>query len=80
MKNHPFCIADGRDGNLDRRLPEPSASDGETVAALGAPGTNHRATAAGPHANEKPVGALATNDGGLVGTFHDMTACEKEST
>jgi hypothetical protein len=38
---------------------------------FGAAGTNNSAAPAGFHANQKAMGALATNDGRLVGTLHD---------
>jgi hypothetical protein len=42
---------------------------------FGAASANHCATATGLHANEKTMGALAANDGGLVSAFHDPEAC-----
>jgi hypothetical protein len=47
------------------------ALDGETLAALRTTGVQNRATAAGGHASAETVGALAANNGRLVGTFHD---------
>jgi hypothetical protein len=52
-------------------------SDAETAAALGTAGTDHGTTAAGTHANEETVGALAANDGRLIGAFHDRNPCRK---
>ena len=47
------------------------ASDGQTLATLGAPGVDDRATAARFHADEKAVRARAAGLGGLVSAFHD---------
>ena len=47
-------------------------SNGEAVTALGAARSDDLATALGAHANEETMGALAANDGGLVGAFHDL--------
>lgn len=38
---------------------------------LGATGTNDGTATRSTHANEEAMGTLATNDGGLVSTFHD---------
>src|SRR5690606_38399784 len=45
-------------------------SDGETVTTLGTTGTDHRAATTGLHADQEAMGALATDDGGLVSAFH----------
>ena len=44
--------------------------DSQTLAALGATGIDHCATATGFHANEEAVGTCAANFGGLVSAFH----------
>ena len=44
--------------------------DGETMTALGATSGDDLATATGAHADQEAVGALATDDGRLVSTFH----------
>lgn len=72
MKTHPFCTVCKHGKNFDRRAPVPSASNGETMATLGATGANNRATTTGLHADEKAVGTLAANNGGLISTFHDF--------
>jgi hypothetical protein len=41
------------------------------VTALGATSADHRATTTGLHPDQETMGALATNDGRLVGTLHD---------
>ena len=46
------------------------ASDGQTLATLGAPGVDDRAAAARFHADEKAVRAGAADLGSLVGAFH----------
>src|SRR5438552_3715122 len=50
--------------------PQPGASDGQALAALGAAGVDDGAAPAGLHTNEKTMGAGAANFGGLVGAFH----------
>ena len=45
-------------------------SDGEAMSPLGATRANHVASSAGPHADEKTMGALAAHDGRLIGAFH----------
>ena len=47
-----------------------TALDGETMTALGATSGDNLATATGGHADQEAVGALATDDGRLVSTFH----------
>ncbi len=47
-----------------------SASDGETLAALGAAGIDHRSPTARLHADEESVRAGTADFGGLVGAFH----------
>jgi hypothetical protein len=42
------------------------------VTALGTTGANYGATTTGLHADEKTVGALAANDGRLIGAFHGV--------
>jgi hypothetical protein len=49
------------------------ASDGQTLAALGAARVDHGTPAARLHANQEPVRAGAANFGGLVGAFHDLS-------
>jgi hypothetical protein len=44
--------------------------DSQTLAALGAASVDHSATATGFHADQKAVGASATNFGRLVCAFH----------
>src|SRR5690606_12260442 len=48
----------------------PSGSDAETLAALGAARVQDLAAAAGLHADEETVGALAARDRRLESTFH----------
>src|SRR5947209_7732053 len=45
-------------------------SDGETLATLGATGSDDAAPATGLHADEEAVRTGATDFGGLVGTLH----------
>src|ERR1700744_5784495 len=45
-------------------------SDGETLATLGATGSDDTAAATGLHADEEAVRTGATDFGGLVGTLH----------
>jgi hypothetical protein len=45
--------------------------NGQTFAALGTAGTDHRPTAAGFHANQKAMGAFASHNGRLKGAFHN---------
>src|SRR3954469_16503036 len=45
-------------------------SDGETLATLGATGSDDAAAATGLHADEEAVRTGATDFGGLVGTLH----------
>ena len=46
-------------------------SDGQTLAALGAACVQHGTATTGLHADAEAVGALATGNGRLIGTFHD---------
>src|SRR5664279_2304233 len=63
--------------HLDRRLPprhataRGGASDGQTLATLGAPGVDDGAAAARLHADEKAVSSGAAGLGGLISAFHD---------
>jgi hypothetical protein len=41
------------------------------MTSLGTTGTQHGTATAGTGANEETMGALATHDGRLIGTFHD---------
>src|SRR4029079_11362356 len=52
------------------RGPFAGRSDGQALAALGAPGVDDGAATARLHADEKAVGARAADLGGLVGAFH----------
>ena len=45
--------------------------DGQTLAAFGAASVDDSAATTSFHPNTKTVRALASGDGGLVGTFHD---------
>jgi hypothetical protein len=53
------------------RAASPNASDRETLTPFGPTRANDRPPALGFHADQKAVGALATNDGRLIGAFHD---------
>lgn len=44
--------------------------DCQAVAALGATSSQNGAATAGARADEETVGALTTDDGRLIGTFH----------
>jgi hypothetical protein len=44
----------------------------ETLAALGAPGTNDGTTAAGTHAHQETMGALAAHNRWLISPFHGL--------
>ena len=74
MKNHPFWSIDGL---WEIRPDDPAwvkwRSNGQTVPALGAAGTDHGATAAGGHADEKTVRAFTPDDRWLIGAFHGQT-------
>ena len=50
--------------------PENQDLDGQTLAALGAASVQDGAASAGFHAHAETMGALATGNGRLVGTFH----------
>ena len=56
-------------------VPPPSfkgfPSDSQALAALGAACVQHGTATAGLHADTETVGALATGNGRLIGTFHD---------
>jgi hypothetical protein len=54
-----------------------SRSDGQARTAFGAASVDNGATALGFHARAKTVGALATNDGGLISAFHDISKVRK---
>lgn len=54
-----------------------TGSDREAVATLGASRADHRTAATGAHAYEEAMGALATHDGRLVSTFHDLVPRKK---
>jgi hypothetical protein len=41
------------------------------MTSLGTTGTQHGTAATGAGADEETMGALATHDGRLIGTFHD---------
>lgn len=58
-----MLAASGGNASLDR----------QTLAAFGAPGSNHGATAACFHARQKTVGPGAFDFGGLIGAFHNMS-------
>ena len=55
-----------------RGLSRANALNRQTLAAFGAAGINDGTTAFGLHANQKTVGALTADFGGLIGTFHVM--------
>src|SRR6476661_3807043 len=57
-----------------------ATSDGQTLAAFGAAGVDHGTAAFGGHANAEAVRALATDDGGLVGTFHYRSRLLKQNS
>lgn len=52
-------------------------SDREAVTTLGPARADHRAATTGAHAYEEAMGALATHDGRLVSTFHDLVPKKK---
>jgi len=69
---HAFEV-DGTHDTADHAAPgagQTARSDGQALAALGATRVDDGAAAARLHANEKTVGAGATDFGGLVGAFH----------
>lgn len=56
-----------------RTRDEPADSDSQAMTALGATCGNHLAATLGSHANQKTVGALATNHRRLIRAFHDLS-------
>lgn len=57
-------------GKLSSASAGSATSDSETVTTFGTTGADHRATATSLHADQEAMGALATDDGGLVSAFH----------
>lgn len=55
---------------------ERAGSDGQSLAALGAPRIDHRPAAPALHANEKPVRAGTPDLGSLISAFHEWLAGE----
>jgi len=56
---------------FERRL----HSDSQTLAAFGPASVDHGPTPASLHANQETVSARASDFGGLVGAFHDLSSC-----
>lgn len=73
---HPFFITGKKITALEDALFAGAAKGwtqtlyGQTLAALGAAAADNGATARGGHALQKAMSAFATDDTGLVGSFH----------
>ncbi len=57
----------------------PAQSDAQTMAALGATGTQNCTATAGTAANQESMGTLATDNGWLISTFHGGALRLKEN-